>query len=340
MTRHRRLQDEMTFRVSIPTDENGLTGRECPIDDCLGYFKVKFGTGLKGDDLPCICPYCGHKGPHDTFWTQEQLKYAESIAMREVTGLVVNELKKMEFDIKPKGAFGIGFSMKVKPGAPHPIRFYREKKLETDVGCSSCTLEYAIYGVFGYCPDCGVHNSLQILQKNLELAEKELSLAASTADEDLKAHLIGDALENAVSAFDGFGREAATTHKHLASDSKKASALSFQNLRSANDHVRSFFGFDLNAGVAADEWDLLIRCFQKRHLLAHKMGVIDEKYVSSANDPTARTGRKVAVDSAEVAALLLAVGNLGTRLMQGLAALAKAQANGSQSRLNSDALES
>lgn len=340
MTRHRHLQDRMTFQIPIPVDESGLTGRECPDDACLGYFKVKFGTGLKGDDLPCVCPYCGHTGPHDTFWTQEQIKYAESVAMREVTGLVVKELKKMEFDIKPQGAFGIGFSMKVKPGAPHPIRYYREKQLETDVICSSCTLEYAIYGVFGFCPDCGIHNSLQILEKNLELAAKELTLAENTDDTDLKAHLIGDALENVVSAFDGFGREATTAHKHLSSDSKKASALSFQNLRSANDHVRTCFGFDLNNGVAKDEWDLLIRCFQKRHLLAHRMGVIDDKYVASANDPTAQVGHKVAVEPAEVTALLQAVRSLGHRLTQALAALATPPSNVILSPPNADPLES
>ena len=32
--------------------------------------------------------------------------------------------------------------------APHPIRQYREKRLETEVVCDRCTLHYAIYGVF------------------------------------------------------------------------------------------------------------------------------------------------------------------------------------------------
>lgn len=264
----------MKFTISIPTDGKGLAGRECPVKECLGYFKVKFGTGLKGKNLPCVCPYCGHSGPHDTFWTQEQLEYAKSIAMRKATDWAVQELKKMEFDIPARGPFGIGISMKVKPGTPHPIRYYREKKLETDVTCSSCTLEYAIYGVFGYCPDCGVHNSFQILEKNLELAGKELTLASESEDEELKQHLIGDALENAVSAFDGFGREAARAYSRLSSDGKKASALSFQNLANADSHVRALFGFGLSDAVIADEWNLLVRCFQKRHLLAHKMGVV------------------------------------------------------------------
>ena len=89
---------------------------------------------------------------------------------------MVQELKKHEFNIPARGPFGIGVSMKIQPGSPHPIRYYREKKLETEVTCSGCTLQYAIYGVFGYCPDCGVHNSFQILQKNLELVAKELQI--------------------------------------------------------------------------------------------------------------------------------------------------------------------
>lgn len=313
----------MKFSITIPTDENGLTGRECPVKECLGYFKVKFGTGLKGENVPCVCPYCGHRGPHDTFWTQEQLEYAKSIAMRKAKDWIVQELKKHEFNIPARGVFGIGISMKVEPGSPHPIRYYREKKLETDVTCSSCTLQYAIYGVFGYCPDCGVHNSFQILQKNLELAAKELQLS-DTVEGDLQSHLVGDALENAVSAFDGFGREACAAHQHLSSQPQKAASLSFQTLANADGNVRALFGFGLSDGVTADEWQLLVRCFQKRHLLAHKMGVIDEKYIAAAHDPTAKVGRKVAIESAEVASLLAAVGKLGEYLSRSLAGLAQA----------------
>jgi hypothetical protein len=40
-----------------------------------------------------------------------------------------------------------------------------------------------IYGVFGYCPDCGEHNSLQILDKNLELVIKMLDMASSAEGE-------------------------------------------------------------------------------------------------------------------------------------------------------------
>jgi hypothetical protein len=53
---------EEGIHIQIPSDEDGLVGRECPQSDCLVYFKIKLGTGLKGEGLPCHCPYCGGYG--------------------------------------------------------------------------------------------------------------------------------------------------------------------------------------------------------------------------------------------------------------------------------------
>ena len=174
------------FSIPISPDEDGYLGRECPVEECLGYFKITPGTGVKGP-APCHCPYCGYSGGSRTFFTREQIEYARSIVLRKVTDAIREDLKALEFEHKPQGLFGIEISMKLQESAPLPIRYYREKQLQTEVVCDNCTLRYAIYGVFGWCPDCGVHNSLQILTKNLELARKELALAES-ADTELANH--------------------------------------------------------------------------------------------------------------------------------------------------------
>lgn len=293
--------------VAIKSDEDGYVGRECPVGSCLGYFKITFGTGLKGP-APCHCPYCGHTGDQNTFWTREQVEYAHSVAMRQVTDALHRDLKSLEFDHKPQGGFGFGISLKVTAGQPHPIRYYREKKLETHIVCENCTLRYAIYGVFGWCPDCGVHNSRQILTKNLELAQKELALA-DAAEGELAEHLIGDALENAVSAFDGFSRAISAQIGH---------EIRFQSLPGARRNVQDVFGFDFSDVVDAKEWDFICRMFQKRHLLSHKMGVIDDEYVQKANDPTAMAGRKVTIGQDEVQVSLALVQRMGERLYDGI----------------------
>lgn len=307
----RNLEERMS--IPIPPDEDGLTGRECPVPECLGYFKIQFGTGLKGENLPCHCPYCGHVEGHDKFWTREQIEYAKSVALNRLTGALLKDLKAMEFNHRPRGAFGIGISMKVK-GRPHPIRHYREKQLETTVVCEGCTLRYAVYGVFAFCPDCGAHNSLQILNANLALAEKEVALAA-TADHEMADYLLADALENAVSAFDGFGREACRVRAAASTAPAKAVKLSFQNLVGARQNVQDLFGFDLSGGINVKDWEYACRCFQKRHLLAHKMGVIDESYVKATTDPQAVVGRKVPIAAEEVTTLIAILKRLGAHLI-------------------------
>jgi hypothetical protein len=299
-----RLGDQ--FSISLQPDADGYLGRECPIEECLGYFKITPGTGLKGP-APCHCPYCGHVGEANTFSTKEQIEYARSVVIRRVTDALHQDLKSLEFESKPKGAFGIGISLKVTQSASHPVRYYREKQLETEVVCDNCTLRYAIYGVFGWCPDCGAHNSLQILTKNLELARKEL-LLAEAAEKELAEHLVGDALENVVSAFDGFGREICL---------QKAADIRFQNIAAARRKVQETFGFDFADGLGTDDWEYACRVFQKRHLLAHKMGVIDEEYVQKTNDPKAVTGRKIQVSRADVTSAIDIVEALGRRLFSG-----------------------
>jgi len=303
------------IRVTLERDADGYIGRECPARGCHGYFKVTPGTGLTGNNLPCFCPYCGFKAGNDRFFTREQIEYARSVGFNMLTTALLEDLREHEFDHRPVGPFGFGLSMKVE-GEPHPIEYYREKRLETEVVCDRCTLRYAIYGVFGFCPDCGAHNSLQILGKNLDLAGKKI-VHAATVDGELKDHLIGDALNNAVAAFDGFGRETCRV-KTPPTTPPSAKKLSFQNLAGARTNVLDLFGFDFALGVTATEWALACRGFKKRHLLAHKMSVIDEQYAKEADDPTAVVGRKVRIAPEEVVELYTVLRKLGAALVSGL----------------------
>ncbi len=297
------------IKVSLPTDQSGYLGRECPNEECKGYFKLVPGTGLKGIS-ECHCPYCGREADTGEFHTLEQIEYAKSIAIRQVTEAFLQELKKIEFNIKPTGSFGFGMSMEVKPGQPHPIRWHREKGLETHIDCAGCTLKYAVYGVFAFCPDCGRHNSLQILDKNLEVVSKMLDMAAN-AEGELAGRLIENALEDCVAAFDGFGREMCRVFAEKSSEPAKAVKISFQNLEGAKQNMQGLFGLDLATELTTAEWDTAVRAFQKRHLLSHKMGVVDAEYVRKSADTRAVVGHKVNVKAGEVRGLGQIIGKLG-----------------------------
>lgn len=221
------------INVPIPTDDTGMVGRECPNAECEGYFKLQPGTGLTGEDLDCVCPYCGHRGKPDQFWTKEQIEYAKSYAFRAIGDIVTRQLKKLEFNHPPRGAFGIGISMTLKEGPRAPLRHYREKALETEVVCDQCTLRYSVFGVFGFCPDCGCHNSRQILEKNLDLAMKVIEFSQAAPTPEITENLVQNALEDVVSAFDGFGRELLASFaagREVSAEAMKKASQSFQPL--------------------------------------------------------------------------------------------------------------
>ncbi|MCU0821733.1 MAG: hypothetical protein MUC95_04570 [Spirochaetes bacterium] len=70
------IPNQMQVTITLPRDEKGMMGRECP--ECELVFNIKPGTGLKGEDLPCHCAYCGHVAGHDQFFTKAQIEYAKS----------------------------------------------------------------------------------------------------------------------------------------------------------------------------------------------------------------------------------------------------------------------
>jgi hypothetical protein len=306
------------FSISMPLDETGMIGRECPEPDCESYFKIQPGTGLKGEGLPCHCPHCGHEAGQDKFYTKAQVEYAKSVVLNQVTGALLKDLKSLEFNHKPRGGFGIGLSMKVS-GRATPVRQYQEPDLETEVVCDRCTLRYMIYGVFGFCPDCGIHNSLQILEKNFELIEKLLTIAEAQEASVLK-HLIENALEDCVSAFDGFGRETCLVFSWKAHNPKKAADIRFQNIKGAAENVTEQFSICFEDALAPENWVKIQQAFQKRHLLAHKMGVIDEAYQKATGVAASSIGKRIYIAREEIHELLFGLRAIGAKLYRGLEA--------------------
>ena len=232
---------------------------------------------------------------------------------RETTEAIHRDLKEMEFNVEPKGPFGIGLSLTFKPEGPLPIRYYREKQLETEVVCTTCTLRYSIYGVFAFCPDCGQHNSLQIFEKNIEVVAKMIDLAEST-ERDVSRRLVENGLEDCVSVFDGFARELCRVYTRSPTNRAIVGRISFQDLEGAKRRLRKAYGINLSSAVTAGEWQSLVRAFQRRHLIAHRMGVVDQAYLAKAADGEAVVGRRIHIKPDEVRDLLQLVGKVAQGL--------------------------
>lgn len=279
----------MDLSIKINADKEGYTGREC--FECEKYFKIKFGTGLL-DAIDCHCPYCNYIGPQDKFWTKKQIEYAQSVALNRVSGDLLKSMKKLE--MKPNRNQLVSIGIKVK-GQSTPISYYTEDELEEKITCDNCTLEYTIYGAFGFCPDCGIHNSKQIVDANFLLVLKILDLASTTTNE-IMSKLIENALEDCISVFDGYARElSAGLYKKI----------SFQNIEAAHIRLLLDHNIDISNGLNPNQWLFIVGQFQKRHLIAHKMGIMDKEYINRINGSPDLIGRKVDITEENVRKLIL-----------------------------------
>ena len=175
--------------------------------------------------------------------------------------------------------------------------------LATHVDCQSCGAEYTVYEVFESCVACQQEQNHHIFTKNLELVTKQLELA-QTITTELNRLLIENSLEDLVSSFDGFARRLTDKSKEKASKPDKVSYLSFQNLKKARKDVKQLFGFDLSTPLNQERWYSANDSFQKRHLLTHNLGLVDEVYIEKSKNKTATIGQRVVIEQAEVQDLI------------------------------------
>ncbi len=305
------------MKISLPTDDNGFTGRECPVEECEGYFKIKFGTGVMDEGYnKSFCPYCGYESTQDQFFTKEQVSYIESIALREVQKAIDVEVKKWDRSLLrlTKNSF-----IQLRVDYKHsyrPIAYYAEQELETHLTCENCTLEYTVFGKFAYCPNCGVDNTLQILGANLDLVRKLVAQAKDEENSEFQEFLVHNALEDIVSAFDSFGRNSVRLFTKNAG--KSDFRISFQNISSAHDRIQDEFGFDFVKGLPSEDWEIVVQNFQKRHLISHNDGIVDAAYLQMTNDPEADLGRKIVITAQDVEDMLSSIETIAQGLKFGL----------------------
>ena len=80
-----------------------------------------------------------------------------------------------------------------------------------------------------------------------------------------------------------------------ATDPSDVARVSFQNPDSARQLVKRLFGYDLATGLVDEEWAAIVKSLQKRHLLAHRMGVVDQDYLNRTGDRNVVKGQKINV---------------------------------------------
>jgi hypothetical protein len=311
------MGDDITMTIALPTDDEGMMGRECP--ECGQYFKVKPGTGL---DVPtCTCPYCEHTGDAGEFSTRAQLDYAASLAVREVLRPSLRDLEQRlrvlerasQHSLIRMEITGTGFDM--------PVKYYSEEELETTVECESCGLVFAIYGVFASCPDCSRPITMSMFSSALKVARKRLGILPRVPEEqsDLRAALLIDTVCGGVATFDSLGKR---LRGEFPAVFPAAPRNLFQNLDAVSQVLRESMSVEVSELIGEDGYRKVHYMFQVRHIWSHNFGLADEDFVRKTKCDRNLIGTTIVPSACEVEEFLALVETLGLRLRKRLSDVA------------------
>jgi endogenous inhibitor of DNA gyrase (YacG/DUF329 family) len=296
--------------VAIPTDEEGFFGRECP--DCGGFFKLRVDqyAGLP-DDLELTCPYCGHRKDHSEFMTSAQkervLAAAEATALQYMHSEVQGMLRRSFGGGRRLRPGESGVEITYKPGSPPLVRqlpSYVEEAVRRRVRCEKCGNDYAVYGASAFCPVCGPRPALVQVLDSIEAARRAVALEDELpADAREQARAAGvfdaiasDAVKITVTLFEVFAREQFTQrvggHEQILG---KERPTVFQSLTDAERLFGAHAGVSLAAAVDTDVWDRLTVVFEQRHLLAHRHGAVDARYLKRLPASRLKVGQRLVV---------------------------------------------
>jgi sarcosine oxidase delta subunit len=299
--------------ISIPADEDGFFGRECP--DCGRFFKMQVEQWeAVADDALVTCPYCGHRPDDaDDFLTPQQNQRVDAAAEALVEQYAHQAIKHAFGGLAtPRlrpGQSGIQITLSNDPPAPaRSLPFYVEEQVRRTITCDNCQTEYAVYGATAFCPICGPRAELERVLEAIELGRRSLAFEDALPEEireqaradGLFDKNASEAVKETVTLFEVFTRDQFTSRvpKHEEIIKKEGRGV-FQRIDDVDALFGQHCGTTLSALVAADTWSRLQTVFQQRHVLIHQQGIVDQQYVDRVPLARQQVGQRIVLGRAD-----------------------------------------
>jgi uncharacterized Zn finger protein (UPF0148 family) len=316
------LSTGRTISIQVALDEKGYYDRECPNRECQSRFKVLFEDWRdKVRDEQVFCPFCRHEEKATEWNTPEQVEHIKSVGLAEMTRLVQGALDRGVRRSRPKkfggGLFNMSMSLSFKPGhIPAVIVAQASEALRQDFTCDACGCRYASVGASFFCPACG-HNSatssfeitLETVERTIQALELMRKTLADAVDIDT-AHnairqILEDQLARLVGAFERINESLFERLPNASAHSKKGAI--FQRVDDASTLWQQASGTGYEAFLTPTELRRMKLLFQRRHVLSHRQGNVDQSYIDRSGDMSYAVGQRLVTrddDVIELVALL------------------------------------
>ncbi len=319
------LDGKHEIDIPVPLDAKRYYDRQCPSSSCRDLFKVQFDDwSNKVLEDGAICPFCGYKAPADEWNTSEQARYFESVAEEEMHRLVNEAFGEAVRRTKPRqisgGLFDVKMSLSYEPGQPASVvSIEASSVLRQDFVCEECQCRYASIGASFFCPACGHNSATSCFDNTMDTIKKTIAALPEMRESfekdrdadfarDAIRQILEDQLPRIVGAFERINEALFQKLPNSSEFSWKGSV--FQRLDEASTLWKEASGKGYTDILGDEELQQLKLMFQRRHVLSHRQGVVDQVYIDRSGDVGYAVGQRLVVADSDVTNLVAIVEKL------------------------------
>jgi len=310
-----KLEQMKSVSVPIEADKDGYFDRECPNEECFFQFKVdeKDWKNLLKDEQ-VFCPLCRHEAPAKSWIMKEQLEMGMEQVDKHIQGVIHKAIVDDAKDFNSRQNRNSFISMLVNVSGTKPYHYIlpisSKDEMQLKIQCIECQAKYAVIGSAFFCPCCGHNsadetfdNSLKNIEsklKYLPVIKSEVAKISKDEAETTCRSLIETSLSECVVAFQRFCQ--VTYSKKFPTTKIKSNA--FQNLEIGGKYWKDLTNETYSDWLTSKDFIELSVLFQKRHLLSHTEGMVDQKYIDKSGDKTYIVGQRIVVKEDDVLTLI------------------------------------
>jgi hypothetical protein len=251
-----------------------------------------------------VCPYSGVIASDEDFLHPDDRKAALALVKDAVLRDAEDALRKMfnGFNSRSSGKGFITMKTSFTPSPSRPKPRFARRDLLRELVCDHCSRDYGVFAISLFCHDCGAPNLRLHFAREVELVGQQVEIATvqSEAAAELSYRLLGNAHEDVLTAFEAT-QKAVYMHGKATAGTKaedlKTVGNDFQNVERAQRRFAEL-GVDPYTCLEAEALAALKLNIQKRHIIGHNLGVMDEKFATHAGQ--GRVGETVKLVASDV----------------------------------------